>query len=449
MVIAAPHGRSGKTTITLGLIVALRQRGLVVQPFKKGPDFIDPGWLTLAAGRPCRNLDLFFLPPEKLLQHFSTSCRGADMGLIEGAMGLFDGLDLEGSNSTAALARTLNCPVILIINALRMTRSAAAMVQGFQNFDPGVKIAGVILNQVARPRHEDMLRRSIEHYTGLPVLGAMPKKKDYVIPDRHLGLVPAAENEDIHAALAATGTAVAANVDLDALLAIASQVPDLPPGPEHRQPPSPRVRLGIFRDRAFTFYYPENLEALEQAGAEISLVNSLEDEKLPDIEGLYIGGGFPEVFAARLEANVSLRRAVKRAIVEGMPVYAECGGLMYLARRLNYQGRWYEMSGALPFDVTMSSRPQGHGYTTMMVEGESPFFSRGSLIKGHEFHHSRVINLDRQAVDFLYRVKRGFGIDGRVDGILYNNVLAGYNHLYALTHPEWAANLVGLASGKG
>jgi cobyrinic acid a,c-diamide synthase len=448
LVIAAPHGRSGKTTITLGLIVALRQRGLVVQPFKKGPDFIDPSWMTLAAGRPCRNLDLYFLPPEKLEQHFSASCRDADLGLIEGAMGLFDGLDLEGSNSTAAIARTLRCPVVLVIDAARMTRSAAAMVQGFQNFDPRVKIAGVILNQVARPRHEDMLRRSIEHYTGLPVLGALSKKRDFVIPDRHLGLIPAAENESIHAALAATGAAVAANVDLDALLAIASQVPDLPPGPEPQQPPLPRVRLGIFHDRAFTFYYPENLEALEQAGAEVVPVDSLEDEKLPAIDGLYIGGGFPEIFAARLEANVSLRRAVKRAIVEGMPVYAECGGLMYLARRLNYQGRWYEMSGALPFDVTMSSRPQGHGYTTMIVEGESPLFSRGSVIKGHEFHHSRVINLDRQAVSFLYRVQRGFGIDGRVDGILYNRVLAGYNHLYAPTHPEWAANLVGLAAGS-
>ncbi|WP_062283705.1 cobyrinate a,c-diamide synthase [Neomoorella mulderi] len=448
LVIAAPHGRSGKTTITLGLIVALRQRGLVIQPFKKGPDFIDPSWLTLAAGRPCRNLDLYFLPPEKLEQHFSAGCRGADLGLIEGAMGLFDGLDLEGSNSTAAIACTLKCPVVLVIDAVRMTRSAAAMVQGFQNFDPRVRIAGVILNQVARPRHEDMLRRSIEHYTGLPVLGALPKKRDFVIPDRHLGLIPAAENESIHAALAATGAAIAANVDLDAMLAIASQVPALPPGPEWQQPPLPQVRLGIFQDRAFTFYYPENLEALEQAGAQVITIDSLQDEKLPAIDGLYIGGGFPEVFAGQLEANVSLRKAVKRAVAEGMPVYAECGGLMYLARRLNYQGRWYEMSGSLPLDVTMSSRPQGHGYTTMLVEGESPFLARGSIIKGHEFHHSRVINLDRQAVGFLYRVQRGFGIDGRVDGILYNRVLAGYNHLYAPTHPEWAANLVGLAAGK-
>ncbi|WP_338832889.1 Cobyrinate a,c-diamide synthase [Moorella humiferrea] len=448
LVIAAPHGRSGKTTVTLGLISALRQRGLVIQPFKKGPDFIDPSWLTLAAGRPCRNLDLYFLSPEQLRSHFSACCRGADMALIEGAMGLFDGLDLEGSNSTAAVAGTLGCPVVLVIDAVRMTRSAAALVQGFQNFDPRVKIAGVILNQVARPRHEDMLRRSIEHYTGLPVLGALPKKRDFLIPDRHLGLIPAAENESLHTALAATGTAVGANIDLDALLAIASQVPELKSSAETPQLPPPRVHLGVFQDRAFTFYYPENLEALAQAGAALVPINSLEDAGLPIVDGLYIGGGFPEVFAARLEANVTLRREVKKAVAEGMPVYAECGGLMYLARRLNYKGRWYEMSGALPFDVTMSSRPQGHGYTRLLVEGENPFFSQGSIIKGHEFHNSRVINLERTNVKFLYSVQRGFGIDGRVDGILYKHVLAGYNHIYAPTHPEWAANLVMLAAGK-
>ncbi|OIQ08444.1 cobyrinate a,c-diamide synthase [Neomoorella thermoacetica] len=448
LVIAAPHGRSGKTTITIGLIAALRQKGLVIQPFKKGPDFIDPGWLSLVAGRPCRNLDLYFLSPEKLRLHFAASCRGADVGLVEGAMGLFDGLDLEGSDSTAAVARALMAPVVLVIDATRMTRSAAALVRGFQNFDPGVSIAGVILNQVARARHEDILRRSIEHYTGLPVLGALPKKKDFGIPDRHLGLIPAAENERLHVALEATGKAIAAAVDLDALLAIASRAPELT-APEQENRPAPRrVRLGVFQDRVFTFYYPENLEALAAAGAELVKIDSLADEKLPDVQGLYLGGGFPEVFAPQLEANRSLRREVREAVAAGMPVYAECGGLMYLARRLNYRGRWYEMCGALPLDVTMSSCPQGHGYTAMYVEGDSPFLTRGSTIRGHEFHHSRVINLERREVNFLYRVRRGYGIDGQVDGILYRQVLAGYNHLYAPSSPEWAPNLVALAAGN-
>lgn len=448
LVIAAPHGRSGKTTITLGLIAALRQKGLIVQPFKKGPDFIDPSWLTLVAGRPCRNLDLYFLPPEKLREHFAVACQGADLGLVEGAMGLFDGLDLEGSDSTAVVARSLAAPVILVIDATRMTRSAAALVQGFCNFDPGVRIAGVILNRVARARHEDILRRSIEHYTGLPVLGALPKNKDFGIPDRHLGLIPAVENERLHVALEATGTAIATSVDLEALLAIASRVPPIPAPVVETGSIPPRVHLGVFQDRAFSFYYPENLEALVAAGAELVKINSLEDEELPDIQGLYLGGGFPEVFAARLEANRSLRRGVKEAVAAGLPVYAECGGLMYLARRLNYQGHWYEMSGALPYDVTMSSCPQGHGYTALEVAGDSPFLPRGSLIRGHEFHHSRVINLDRHELSFLYRVRRGFGIDGQVDGILYRRTLAGYNHLYAPASPGWAPRLVALAAGK-
>lgn len=461
LVLAAPRGRSGKTTITLGLIEALSKRGLVVQPFKKGPDYIDPSWLSLAAGRPCRNLDLYFLPAEQLRAHFLACCQGADLALIEGAMGLFDGLDLEGTNSTAHLACTLSAPVILVVDGTRMTRSAAALVRGFQHFEPQVKLAGVILNNVARPRHEDMLCRSIEHYTSLPVLGALPKRADLSIPDRHLGLVPAAENHKLAEALAACGAAVAQGVDLEALLAIARQAPPLPspsgsnfflPGSEakskrQRRTSPPRARLGVFQDRAFTFYYPENLEALIQAGAQLVPIDSLTDPELPDLDGLYIGGGFPEIFASQIEANLPLRQAVRQAVAEGMPVYAECGGLMYLARRLNYQGRWYAMSGALPYDVVMSSQPQGHGYTAMLVERESPLFAPGTLIRGHEFHHSQVVNLETEAVRFLYRVQRGFGIDGRVDGILYRQVLAAYNHIYAPAHPEWAANFLSLASG--
>lgn len=473
LVIAAPHGRSGKTTITLGLIAALLEQGLVIQPFKKGPDYIDPSWLSRAAGRPCRNLDLYFLPPDQLVAHFLACCRGADLALIEGAMGLFDGLDLEGTNSTAHLASTLEAPVVLVVDGTRMTRSAAALVQGFQHFEPRVRLAGVILNRVARPRHEDMLRRSIEHYTGLPVLGALPKQPDLAIPDRHLGLVPAGENDKLEVVLARAGTTVAQQVDLQALLAIAAQAPPLPgpipglagasalssrspfPAPGRETAPDsqtklfyPRPRLGVFQDRAFTFYYPENLEALSLAGAELVPIDSLADADLPPVDGLYIGGGFPEIFAGQIEANRSLRQAVRQAVAQGMPVYAECGGLMYLGRRLHCQGQWYAMSGALPYDVAMSPHPQGHGYTAMLVEGLSPFLARGTLVRGHEFHHSQVVNLEAGAVRFLYRVQRGLGLDGQVDGILYRQALAAYNHIYAPAHPEWATNFLALASGR-
>ncbi|MDN5347205.1 MAG: cobyrinic acid a,c-diamide synthase [Clostridia bacterium] len=447
LVIAAPHGRSGKTTVTIGLLAALVKRGFKVQPFKKGPDFIDPSWLSLVAGRSCRNLDLYFLKPEELVATFSSGCRGADLALIEGAMGLYDGLDLAGSGSTAEIAVTLRAPVVLVLDTTRMTRSAAALIQGFVNFDRRVHIAGVILNRVARPRHEDLLRRAISEYCGVPVLGAMPKSDSYVIPDRHLGLIPAGENAELHRAIAATGQAVEQHVDLAALLEVAAAAPDLAlPSEKLRDAGSKKVQIGLIRDRAFSFYYPENIEALEQAGAEIVNIDSLRDTRLPDIHGLYIGGGFPEVFGRGLEANGVLRQQIKNAAARGLPVYAECGGLMYLARSLFYQGKKYDMVGALPLEVVVEKKPQGHGYTLLQVEGVNPFLPAGLEVRGHEFHHSRVVNLDRQAVSFAYRVLRGYGVDGARDGVVYRNIFASYNHLYAGAVPQWATNFVNRAS---
>jgi len=449
LVLGAPHGRSGKTTIALGLIAALVKRGFTIQPFKKGPDYIDPSWLTLAAGRPCRNLDLYFMTPHQLRNSFLLGCQGANLAIVEGAMGLFDGLDLKGTGSTAEIALALEAPVILVLDATRMTRSAAALVQGFKQFDPRVKLAGILLNRVARPRHEEMLRCAIEEYTGLPVVGALPKDERYVIPDRHLGLVPATENEKLYGALEATREAIEANVDLDRLLDIARAAPPLvcEEIPESVGPVA-KVRLGVLRDRAFHFYYPENLEALTRAGAELVFIDSLKEATLPPVDGLYIGGGFPEVFAGNLEENSSLRQDIRRAAREGLPIYAECGGLMYLARRIKYGERWYEMVGALPLDVQMENKPQGHGYTFLKACTGNPFFKEETGIKGHEFHHSRVVNLEKEAVNFAYRVVRGWGIDGEYDGLLYRNILAGYTHLFAPAHPEWAERLVTWVAGR-
>ncbi|MCG0277713.1 MAG: hydrogenobyrinic acid a,c-diamide synthase (glutamine-hydrolyzing) [Thermanaeromonas sp.] len=448
-VLGAPHGRSGKTTITLGLIAALVKRGFIVQPFKKGPDYIDPSWLTLASGRPCRNLDLYFMAPHQLRNSFLLGCQGADLAIVEGAMGLFDGLDLEGTGSTAEIALSLEAPVVLVLDATRMTRSAAALVQGFKNFDPRVRLAGILLNRVARPRHEEMLRCAIEKYTGIPVVGAIPKDDRYLIPDRHLGLVPATENERLHVALETARGAVEAGVNLDLLLDIARTAPPIVCGKIHRKIATvAKVRLGVFRDRAFHFYYPENLEALARAGAELVFIDSFKEAALPPVDGLYIGGGFPEVFAGALEENFSLRRDIRRVAREGMPIYAECGGLMYLARRIKYGERWYEMVGALPLDVQMENKPQGHGYTFLKACSGNPFFNEEAGVKGHEFHHSRVINLDKEAVHFAYRVVRGWGIDGKFDGLLYRNILAGYTHLFAPAHPEWAERLVAWVAGS-
>lgn len=447
--IGAPHGRSGKTTVTLGIMSAMRKKGLLVQPFKKGPDYIDPGWLTLAGGRPCRNLDLYFLDPEQLTRVFVAGSQGADIAVIEGAMGLFDGLDLEGSDSTAAVARTVQAPVILVVDATRMTRSAAALVKGFRDFDPELRMAGIVLNRVARPRHEDMLVRSIETYTGVPVVGAVPRSQETEIADRHLGLIPAGEWEHTLDRLYHITELVSEAVDLSRILGIAAIAPPLP---DQENLPlnkaSGEVRIGVIKDQVFSFYYPENLEALQQAGAQLVYVNSLEQERLPDIDALYIGGGFPEVFAEQLEANLSLRLDIRRAAAQGLPIYAECGGLMYLARKLHTGGRSYQMCGAVPCETKMMLRPRGHGYTCMETSLDTYLFPAHTLVRGHEFHNSQAFNFNHGEVRFMYKVQRGFGLDGYVDGITFRNVIAAYHHIYAPAHPEWAEHLVNMARGR-
>jgi cobyrinic acid a,c-diamide synthase len=443
VVIAAPQGRSGKTTVTAAVIAALRQRGLVVQPFKKGPDFIDPSWLTVVAGRRCRNLDRFLMDEATLSASFVRATADADIGIVEGAMGLFDGVDVEGSGSTAEIARVLEAPVILVVNATRMTRSAAAVVLGCQMLDPRLRLAGVIFNNVARQRHRDLLTASVRRYCRLPVLGAIPKRRDYEVPDRHLGLVPAVEDRSLHRAIDAWAADAVNHLDIDTILDIARAAPPLPapPPPAWETVTGEKPVIGVVRDRAFSFYYPENLEALEQAGARLAYLSAL-DGTLPDVDGLYIGGGFPEVFAAELEANASLRHAIREGVAAGLPVYAECGGLMYLGQKLAWKGKTYAMTGALPFKVDLDERPRGHGYMIVEVTGDNPFFTAGSTFRGHEFHHSRVHNLNTREAALVLRVHKGYGIDGEHDGIVYRNAYAAYSHIHALSVPEWAPNFV-------
>lgn len=447
VVVGAPSGRSGKTTVTLGLLAALKNSGLTVQPFKKGPDFIDPSWMTMVTGRACRNLDGFMMTRETILDSFIKNTAGTDIGVVEGAMGLFDGVDIEGSGSTAEIAKAISSPLILVVDTTRMTRSVAPLVRGFMDFDSGLRVAGVILNKVARARHENMLREAIERYCGIPVLGVIPKGQQFTIPDRHLGLIPAAERDELAASVTEIGKAALTFFDMEKIMEVAKSAPplikDKSTGTEcGRMPGGESPVIGVFRDRAFTFYYPENVEALAAAGSEIVGINSLSDHKLPDIDALYIGGGFPEVFAGDIEANESLRRDIKNRVEAGMPVYAECGGLMYLSRSLKWKEKKYSMSGCLPFDVVMSDRPQGHGYEVVEVVLDNPFFPRGAVIKAHEFHHSRVENIDEEKMTFVFRVTRGWGIDGERDGAVYKNVLACYCHLHASSCPGWAEAIV-------
>lgn len=439
---AAPRGRSGKTTVTLGLAAALRARGLAVQPFKKGPDFIDPSWLTEAAGRPCRNLDPYLMGQEGVQGAYARGSQGADVCLVEGAMGLYDGLDDEGSGSTAVLARWLRAPVVLVVEATRITRSAAALVLGYAQFEPETWLAGVIFNGVQGARHEAKLRSAVERYTRLPVWGAVPRAESLAIPDRHLGLVPRAEGERWVAAVEAAREAVERHCDVPGLLDLARSAPPLgwePPAPQVA-PEGARVRVGVVRDRAFTFYYPENLEALEAAGAELVSVNAFSDPSLPAVDALYIGGGFPEVFLEELEANGALRREVRAAAEQGLPIYAECGGLMYLCRRLVWGERVGEMAGVLPATVVMEGRPAGHGYVAGEVVGGNAFYPVGLALRGHEFHHSRV---DLEAdLPRAFHLRRGQGLGGGQDGLVWRNVLAAYTHVHAVGTPEWARGVV-------
>ncbi|HYL90773.1 MAG TPA: cobyrinate a,c-diamide synthase [Burkholderiales bacterium] len=447
--ISAAHKSSGKTTLCIGLAAALRARGVAVQPFKKGPDYIDPLWLGLAAEQPCYSLDPYLSAAGELRAEFAHRMRGASLGLVEGNKGLYDGLALDGSNSNAALAAMLGTPVVLVIDARGMTRGIAPLILGFQAFDPAIRIAGVILNRLGGARHEAKLRAVIAHYTDVPVLGAVQHDEELTIVERHLGLVPSNEAQSARARVEQIAARVAAQVDLDALLGVARSAPPL-----QNQGQStfssvqerPRLRLGIARDAAFGFYYPGDLEALRAAGAELVPFDTLRDRRLPRVDALFIGGGFPETHMAALAANAELRAEVRGAIEAGMPAYAECGGLMYLTRSIEWNGRRAEMVGALPADVVMHARPVGRGYVHLRETGRGPWPARPTtLVRAHEFHYSSLENL-APGLEFAYEVERGYGIDGRHDGIVYKNLLASYAHLRDVAGHPWAERFVEFAA---
>ena len=444
--ISAAHKSSGKTTVCIGVCAALRARGHTVQPFKKGPDYIDPMWLGLAAGRPCYNLDAYLMSENEICDEFARRSRGADLAVIEGNKGLYDGLDLDGSNSNAALAALTGTPVVLVIDARGMTRGIAPLILGYQAFERNIRIAGVILNHLGGTRHEAKLRAVIKHYTDVPVLGAIQHDERMAIAERHLGLIPSNEAQAASARIGDIAAYIAAQVDLDQLLTLVGQAAPLPAlSPLPSAINRPRVRIGIARDAAFGFYYPGDLDALQAAGAELVSFDTLHSAALPAVDGLFIGGGFPETQMDALSENRKLRRGVHDAIEAGMPVYAECGGLMYLARSIEWNGRSAAMVGVIPADIVMHPRPVGRGYVHLRETGQCRWPRTGAagapLIRAHEFHYSSVENLPPD-VEFAYDVERGHGIDGRHDGIVYKNLLASYSHLRDVGSHHWAARFV-------
>jgi cobyrinic acid a,c-diamide synthase len=436
--LTAAHKSSGKTTLTMGLCRAFSNRGLSVQAFKKGPDYIDPIWHGLAARRPSYNLDFHMMREAEMEALFARHAGNTDLALIEGNKGLYDGMDVEGSNSNAALAKLLRAPVVLVLDTVGMTRGIAPLILGYQAFDPAVNIAGVILNKVGGPRHEGKLREVIARYTDVPVLGAVYKNEAMNIAERHLGLVPGNESAGAEARIEAIAEIVSAQVDLDRVLEIAGMA-STPPRTASAKPHAQRsLRIAYAHDRAFGFYYQEDLDTLAEAGVELVPLDTLADTHLSSVDGLLLGGGFPEMFIDGLAANASLRADIARRIEAGLPTYAECGGLMYLARSIRWGERRGEMVGVLPGDVVMGDRPVGRGYAELEETASAPWIPQAATIPAHEFHYSHLENLPA-GLSYAYRVRRGHGMDGQRDGFVYRNLLAAYCHRRGSGEQGWIA----------
>ncbi len=439
VMITGTHSGVGKTTVSLGLMAALTRRGMSVQPFKVGPDFIDPSHHTAISGNPSMNLDSYIMGTKGVCRTFA-KYQNSDISIIEGVMGLYDGIESTQIASSAHVAKTLGIPVLLVINVHGMSRSAAAVAKGYQMLDPDVNIAGLVLNQVGSPRHRKLVEDALKaEGIDIPVIGSLPSNRELSLPSRHLGLYMAHEQMQDYDKLA---DFIDANVDMNALLEISS-IPDIPKNITINEDEDKNrnkeidmekrfnVTIGVAMDGAFCFYYQEMLDELERLGAKLAFFSPLSDD-LPDIDGLILGGGYPELFLDKLSSGRALTD-IRKAAQDGMPVYAECGGLMYLGKSLEVKGKTYEMAGVLDARSSMVGRFQALGYTEAEVVCDNPLSLKGQVIRGHEFHYS-ITECDRDA-RFAYSMNRGKGIEDAKDGLMVYNTLAGYMH----THPASAS----------
>ncbi|MBF0229550.1 MAG: cobyrinate a,c-diamide synthase [Desulfamplus sp.] len=515
VVVAGLKGGTGKTVISLGIAAAWTNIGIKVAPFKKGPDYIDAGWLAQAAGRPCYNLDTFLCNPLQVKYSFNKNSYLADIALVEGNRGLYDGIDTDGHTSTAEIAKLLNLPVLLVLDCTKSTRTMAALLMGCIHFDPHVHIMGVILNQVAGKRHEGKVRDNIWRFCNIPVFGSVPKLSSDNFPERHMGLIPSAEHALAIQSIESAAKVANSCIDLDALyqacirfyadhttLAIPiSPTPPLPNGEgdnkyslplgragegqnnylesyiilsdNDNKPPSPPFNhyplfnrddkpvIGIIKDSAFQFYYPDNLEILEEKGAILKFISPLSEEHIPEVDAIYMGGGFPETHAAQLAANISFRSELKSLAAKGLPIYAECGGLIFLGKSLTLNKNLntdrndnfdrngnpdetliYPMADILPLSFGLSQRPVGHGYTEVKVVNSNPFFKIGEIIRGHEFRYSHIIDIDYKEDEMAFAMIRGKGIIAKKDGFFKNNVFGTYTHILASSTPAWSEAII-------
>ncbi|MCS3923059.1 Ni-sirohydrochlorin a,c-diamide synthase [Methanosalsum natronophilum] len=468
ILVSADRSSSGKTTIMMGLLSALVSRGYTVQPYKVGLDYIDPSYHSEITGRKARNLDGYLMQNEDVVDcfvHGYETNETADIALIEGVRGLYEGLEsLTDTGSTAQIAKILDCPVILIINARSITRSAAALVKGFDSFDNQVNIAGIILNNVGSEKHAKKAKDAIEYYTKLPVIGIVPRKSDMQISMRHLGLIPALESRvkvaEYESKISDIENIISTSIDIDRIIEIASNTKSLSrPNNTNFQISddnnNEKVVIGIALDEAFNFYYHDNIELLRLAGAEIKYFSPLHDKKIPKLDGIYIGGGYPELFGEKLEQNESLKNKIYDLSLNGTPIYAECGGLMYLTEQITtasmnpqnnshgisyMENGSYEMIGALPGQTIMNDK-RVVSYNTGIIDIDNVIGTVGNVFKGHEFHHSEIVGLP-QNVEFTIKLTRGEGIMDGKDGLIVNNTVGSYAHLHAVSYKEFASSFV-------
>lgn len=441
--IGATGSGTGKTTVTLALLAALRRRGLRVQPFKTGPDFIDPGHHFLASGRQSHNLDTWMLPPGENRAIFGRYASQADIAVVEGVMGVFDGFGPEGEDgSTAHLAKLLGIPAVLVVNAKGMARSIAAMAWGFQYYDPGLNWVGVIANKCGSPGHLDILRRAMAGPKSMPLLGGLAGDPELAMPERHLGLITAEEGGLSRETLGRLADLAEEGLDLDRLLEVLPWV-EVEPLPDE-DPVPPEVRIGVARDEAFCFYYQENLRRLRRAGAELVFFSPLRDSRLPsDLHGLYLGGGYPELFAPQLADNTGLRRDIAAAARNGLPVFGECGGMIYLGRSLrDLEGRQWPLCGVLPLDTAMNPKLRSLGYRQVVFAADTPLGPQGTVARGHEFHYSEITSLHGGASEGLFRISDRRGLSGASAGLRVANTLASYLHLHFGSNPDLAEHFV-------
>ncbi len=490
LVIAGLRGGNGKTVISLGVAAAWRDTGIKIAPFKKGPDYIDAGWLSKAAGRSCYNLDTFMCSTEQAEHSFRKNSGLADIALVEGNRGLYDGIDIQGRTSTAEIAKLLNLPVILVLDCTKSTRTMAALLLGCIHFDPHVNIMGVILNRVAGKRHENKVKDNIRQFCNIPVFGSVPKLKAEDFPERHMGLVPSAEHELALESIKAAARMAKKYIDLDGLYracvqaweslpvtadaatasdtpllcencrenairykteasSSSSSLPETAPLPTKNHTyihPSlskkDRPTIGVLRDSAFQFYYPDNLESLEESGAILQIISPLKATHLPPVDAIYMGGGFPETHAAQLAGNESFRNQLKSLAMKGLPIYAECGGLIFLGKSLTLEGVTYPMADILPISFGLSQRPVGHGYTQVRVVQDNPFFEKGTVIRGHEFRYSHITDIEYQENEMAFSMERGKGIIDKKDGFCRHNVFGTYTHTLSSCASSWSHAMV-------